>query len=66
MPIQIAFAADYADIFEVRGMRREHRGRRLEDEITATSILMTYEGLDHQLRRTCIQADPAPVATFGL
>ena len=62
VPIQIAFAADYADIFEVRGMRREHRGRRLEDEITATSILMTYEGLDHQLRRTCIQADPAPVA----
>lgn len=62
VPIQIAFAADYADIFEVRGMRRERRGRRLDDEITATSILMTYEGLDHEFRRTCIQADPAPVA----
>ena len=61
VPIRIAFAADFADIFEVRGMRREQRGRRLEDEITANSILMTYEGLDRQLRRTCIQSDPDPL-----
>jgi len=62
VPIRIAFAADYADIFEVRGIRRERRGRRLDDEITANSIIMAYEGLDRELRRTCIQADPAPIA----
>jgi glycogen debranching enzyme len=62
VPIRIAFAADYADIFEVRGIRRERRGRRLDDEITANSVLMAYEGLDRELRRTCIQADPAPSA----
>jgi glycogen debranching enzyme len=61
IPIRIAFSADYADLFEVRGMRRDRRGRRLEDEITATSILMTYEGLDRELRRTCIEADPEPL-----
>ncbi|HKV76964.1 MAG TPA: amylo-alpha-1,6-glucosidase [Candidatus Sulfotelmatobacter sp.] len=62
VPIRIAFAADFADIFEVRGMRREHRGRRLDDEVTANSILMTYEGLDRELRRTCIHSDPEPLS----
>ncbi|MGA9472315.1 MAG: glycogen debranching N-terminal domain-containing protein, partial [Terriglobales bacterium] len=46
LPLGIAYAADFADIFEVRGTRREHRGRRLEDEIAEGSITMAYEGLD--------------------
>ncbi len=61
IPIRVAFAADYADIFEVRGMRRDHRGRRLDDEITSSSIMMSYEGLDHELRRTRIECDPEPL-----
>ena len=61
IPIRIAFASDFADIFEVRGVRRERRGSRLHDQITANSILMTYEGLDRELRRTCIEADPEPL-----
>ena len=60
LPLQLSFAADFADIFEVRGMRREHRGRRLDDKVDASSILLTYEGLDHEERRTRIQCDPAP------
>jgi glycogen debranching enzyme len=61
VPIRIAFAADFTDIFEVRGVRRERRGRRLDDQITANSILMTYEGLDNEIRRTCIESDPEPL-----
>ena len=61
IPIRFAFAADFADIFEVRGIRRDVRGRRLEDEIKSKSILMTYEGLDHELRRTRIECEPQPV-----
>jgi glycogen debranching enzyme len=61
VPIRIAFAADFADIFEVRGMRRERRGCRLDDRITTNSILMTYEGLDRELRRTSIESDPEPL-----
>jgi len=61
VPIRIAFAADFADIFEVRGMRRDARGRRLDDEITGNSVLMTYKGLDHEVRRTRIVCDSAPL-----
>src|ERR1700758_2416018 len=62
VPIRIAFAADYADLFEGRGVRRDRRGRRLDDQMTANSILMSYEGLDRELRRTFIQTDPSPIA----
>ena len=61
VPIRIAFAADFIDLFEVRGMRRDARGRRLDDDITSNSIVMTYEGLDHEVRRTRITCDPAPL-----
>ncbi len=61
MPLSIAIGADFADIFEVRGTRRERRGHRLEDEINRDSILMTYEGLDQVLRRTRIECKPAPI-----
>ena len=60
VPFRLSFAADFGDIFEVRGMRRERRGRRLEDEVKADSILMTYEGLDGEQRRTRIDCDPEP------
>jgi glycogen debranching enzyme len=61
IPFRIAIGADFADIFEVRGMRRERRGQRLEDKSTKNSILMRYEGLDHIERQTRIDCDPAPV-----
>jgi glycogen debranching enzyme len=61
IPFRIAIGADFADIFEVRGTRRETRGRRLEDEFTRNSILMRYEGLDQIERQTRIDSNPAPV-----
>ena len=42
-PIQISFAirfdADFADIFEVRGLKREKRGTRLDDQLLSTESL---------------------------
>ncbi|MGC2446055.1 MAG: glycogen debranching N-terminal domain-containing protein [Candidatus Sulfotelmatobacter sp.] len=61
IPLSVAIGADFADIFEVRGTRRERRGNRLEDEIKKDSILMTYEGLDNVVRQTRIDCRPAPV-----
>jgi glycogen debranching enzyme len=61
VPLKLSYAADFADIFEVRGMRRERRGRRLESQIKANSILIPYEGLDGEVRQTCIESDPQPI-----
>jgi glycogen debranching enzyme len=68
----IEFDADFADIFELRGMNRERRGRRLETQVTKDGLLLGYEGLDNRLRRTRIVFDPPPtrlnesVATFQI
>src|SRR6266536_252805 len=68
----IEFDADFADIFELRGMKRERRGRRLETEVTKDRLVLGYEGLDNRLRRTRIVFDPPPtrlnesVATFQI
>ena len=58
--LSIEFDADFADIFELRGMHRERRGRRLEPEITDNGLVLAYEGLDQRLRRTRIMFDPKP------
>src|SRR5437879_10256863 len=75
-PVDVSFAiefdADFADIFEVRGMNRERRGRRLETQVTKGGIVLAYEGLDNRIRRTRIVFDPPPtlltqtVATFSI
>ena len=68
----IEFDADFADIFEVRGMKRERRGRRLETELKKDGLVLGYEGLDNRTRRTRIVFDPPPtrlnesVATFQI
>jgi glycogen debranching enzyme len=63
-PVEIAFSfhfdADFADIFEVRGVKREKRGLRLETEIAPDRVALSYRGLDQVIRRTEIHFDPAP------
>jgi glycogen debranching enzyme len=68
----IEFDADFADIFELRGMKRERRGRRMETQVTKDGLVLAYEGLDNRIRRTRIVFDPPPtrlnesVATFQI
>jgi glycogen debranching enzyme len=54
------FGSDFADLFEVRGTSRQQRGKRLGDEFETNSVLLTYEGLDRSIRRTCLRCEPAP------
>ncbi|HWZ52221.1 MAG TPA: amylo-alpha-1,6-glucosidase [Granulicella sp.] len=49
------FAADFKDIFEVRGQKRSERGKSLPEELTPGSVVLSYEGLDHVIRQTHIQ-----------
>jgi glycogen debranching enzyme len=62
LPFSVTFTADFADIFEVRGMHRERKGRRLEDRVEKDLVLLSYEGLDHTIRQTRIQCEPVPNA----
>lgn len=53
------FEADFADIFEVRGEKRMHRGDKLPQEIGRSSVTLAYNGLDH-IRRTTRVVCSAP------
>src|SRR5690606_32054758 len=39
--IEIAFETDFADLFEVRGTRREKRGRNHEPEVHASRVILS-------------------------
>ena len=56
------------NVFEVRGMRRERKGRFLEDEVYRNSVVLSYEGLDRVVRRMSLQSDvqPSKISTDGL
>ncbi|APW58956.1 amylo-alpha-1,6-glucosidase [Paludisphaera borealis] len=58
--ILLRFRADFADIFEVRGMRREARGRDLPPEVSADRVVLGYVGLDGRTRRTLLRFAPNP------
>ncbi|HWO07816.1 MAG TPA: amylo-alpha-1,6-glucosidase, partial [Polyangiaceae bacterium] len=54
-PLRLEIAADFRDIFEVRGSRRPRRGQLLAPEVGASSLRLGYVGLDQRTR----------VSTFG-
>jgi glycogen debranching enzyme len=56
----IQFGADFADLFEVRGMARERRGAYREEHDGGDRIAFGYRGLDGIDRRTTIRLVPAP------
>ena len=59
--LQWRFLADFADIFEVRGMTRKARGRDLPPVVLHDSVILGYEGLDGVERRTLIRFAPRSV-----
>src|SRR5262245_7756473 len=54
------FKADYADIFEVGGRKRQARGQDLPPEVTDDRVALGYRGLDGVVRRTVLQFTPPP------
>jgi len=58
----VLFDADFADIFEVRGTKREKHGTRLKDVVRQSRVELSYRGLDEIVRRTALTFDPPPVA----
>lgn len=60
--LAFSFVNDFADVFEVRGMRRERRGVMHAVVADAQSVVLSYDGLDGRLRRTTIFFDPPPTS----
>ncbi len=60
LSLSIQFAADFADIFEVRGMKRDRRGQQLKEHIDGDEVILDYCGLDNLLRRTRVRCSPRP------
>jgi glycogen debranching enzyme len=65
-PVRLAllfqFDADFADIFEVRGTKRERKGERLPDHVDQSAAILAYKGLDGVFRRTRLEFSPPPTS----
>ena len=62
LSVEILFAADFMDIFQVRGLLRGKSGRYFCPEVRGSSVRLRYEGLDERSRSTQISFAPQPQA----
>ena len=58
--LDLHFAADFADLFEIRGTRRRRRGTRLEPKVEGDCLSLAYLGLDEVVRKTIIHFEDPP------
>ncbi|MEA3025867.1 MAG: hypothetical protein QOF91_1152 [Alphaproteobacteria bacterium] len=58
--LTFAFASDFADLFEVRGLRRARRGTATAEMSGDNGVILNYQGLDGNERRTMLLFEPAP------
>ncbi|HWB49013.1 MAG TPA: amylo-alpha-1,6-glucosidase [Stellaceae bacterium] len=56
----LEFAADFADLFEVRGSPRPRRGTLHPAVVQADTVVLAYTGLDDTRRETRLRFQPAP------
>src|SRR5262249_773803 len=63
--VELAYEADYMDVFQLRGVAREHPGRYFEAVVRRDSIVFYYCGLDHVARETVIHLSPEPESVHG-
>jgi len=58
--LELRLAADFADVFEVRGARRKRRGALKPPQYAGDQLLFSYLGLDGELYRTTVRLSPEP------
>ncbi len=58
--LSLTFGSDFADLFEVRGMRRERHGSAEGSVRDPDEVALTYDGLDGKRRETVLHFEPAP------
>src|SRR6516162_6521452 len=60
LDIEMTYEADFMDVFQVRGVAREHLGHYYKPLVEGDSMAFHYRGLDCTGRETCIRFLPAP------
>lgn len=63
--LEIHFQADYADIFQLRGIPREKKGQRLPPDVAKDHLIFGYVGLDGVTRQTVFNLTPEPASITG-
>src|SRR5918996_5970963 len=56
--LQVDFAADFLDIFEIRGLVKARRGEVKAPRVEDDSVVLGYGGLDGKERTTTIRFSP--------
>jgi glycogen debranching enzyme len=60
LSLSYEYDADFVDIFEVRGAKRERRGQLQEPSVSPASVQLAYCGLDQVMRETRLNFYPQP------
>jgi glycogen debranching enzyme len=58
--LSLHFNSDFADLFEVRGLRRTRRGSAEHRVLGEDRVVLSYRGIDRQSRDTTLKFDPPP------
>jgi glycogen debranching enzyme len=64
IPIRVLAAADFRDVFQIRGVARTQHGRARPPTFGAGELLFEYDGQDQVLRTTVLRTRPAPERHF--
>src|SRR5262245_51191975 len=65
LELSMLFDADFADVFEVRGVHRLRKGTRRSPVIRGSEVVLGYDGLDEVYRATRLAFDPPPASLSG-
>ena len=65
LPLALDFAADFADIFQVRGARRERHGTTATPTQDGRRVTFSYLGLDDVHRTSCLAFSEPPARLTG-
>ncbi|HET8629906.1 MAG TPA: glycogen debranching N-terminal domain-containing protein, partial [Thermomicrobiales bacterium] len=63
--VHIQYAADFADLFEVRGIGRTRRGTMRHPVVGEDTVTLGYDGLDGRYYETALTFTPRPARLSG-
>jgi glycogen debranching enzyme len=65
LEVRLSLGCDFADIFEVRGWKRESRGQFFEPEVGDRAVCYGYRGVDGRLMKSHVRFREAPTELDG-